>query len=125
MEQKLGRGLSALLGDSEIPTNSGGVTSNKIDIDLIVPNADQPRKMFDEEKLKELAGSIALHGVLQPIAVRKVGDKYEIIAGERRPVAHLADPCVPVTIPNGIGGLGLDIARTLDQRHMLGPAIHL
>ena len=49
----------------------------------------------------------------------------EIAAGEGCAVAHLADPCVPVTIPNGIGGLGLDIARTLDQRHMLGPAIHL
>ena len=84
MDQKLGRGLSALLGDNDAPTSLRESVTNKIDIDLIIPNADQPRKMFDEAKLKELAGSISLHGVIQPIAVRRKGEKYEIVAGERR-----------------------------------------
>ena len=50
----------------------------------IIPNRFQPREMFDDEALKELSQSIKEHGVIQPIIVRKVGDKYEIIAGERR-----------------------------------------
>ena len=84
MDQKLGRGLSALLGGGEESQIQGGYSSNKISIDLIFPNKDQPRKDFDQEKLKELAESIKQHGVLQPIAVREVDGRYEIIAGERR-----------------------------------------
>lgn len=83
MEQRLGRGLSALLGETE-SINSENSPVSKVNIDLIMPNENQPRKHFDEEKLHELAESIKLHGILQPIAVRQVGDKYEIIAGERR-----------------------------------------
>lgn len=56
----------------------------EIDIDLIEPNPDQPRTNFKKEELEELAGSIKKNGLLQPILVRKVGDKYQIIAGERR-----------------------------------------
>lgn len=83
---KLGRGLSALLGGSseEELLNQPQDTSNKVDIELIVPNQDQPRKYFDDEKIRELSGSISIHGILQPIAVRKKGNTYEIIAGERR-----------------------------------------
>lgn len=55
-----------------------------ISIEDIMPNRFQPREMFDETALQELADSIKEHGVIQPIIVRKVGDKYEIIAGERR-----------------------------------------
>lgn len=55
-----------------------------ISLQDIIPNRFQPREMFDDEALKELAQSIREHGVIQPIIVRKVGDKYEIIAGERR-----------------------------------------
>lgn len=87
MEQKLGRGLSALLGDLGDNVNEEtkeNIASNKLSIDLIFPNADQPRKNFDAEKLKELSDSIKLHGVLQPIAVREKDGRYEIIAGERR-----------------------------------------
>ena len=84
MEEKLGRGLSALLGDLEETPAENSANVNKVDIEKIFPNVDQPRKLFDEEKLKELAGSISLHGVLQPIAVRKKDDGYEIVAGERR-----------------------------------------
>lgn len=84
MEEKLGRGLSALLGDLEAGNPPANIISNKIDIDLIIANKNQPRKEFDEDKLRELAESISLHGVLQPLAVRKKDDHYELIAGERR-----------------------------------------
>ena len=53
-------------------------------LDDIIPNRFQPREVFNEEALKELSASIKEHGVIQPIIVRKIGDKYEIIAGERR-----------------------------------------
>ena len=53
-------------------------------LDDIIPNRFQPRELFDEKALKELAISIREHGVIQPIIVRKIGSKYEIIAGERR-----------------------------------------
>lgn len=55
-----------------------------ISLQDIIPNRFQPREMFDDEALQELSQSIREHGVIQPIIVRKVGDKYEIIAGERR-----------------------------------------
>ena len=53
-------------------------------LDDIIPNRFQPREIFDEKALKELAASIKEHGVIQPIIVRNIGGKYEIIAGERR-----------------------------------------
>ena len=62
-------------------------TENKIvylRLDDILPNRFQPREVFDEEGLEELADSIKEHGVIQPIIVRQVGNKYELIAGERR-----------------------------------------
>lgn len=58
--------------------------SNEIDIDLIEPNPNQPRTNFKKDELEELAESIKKNGLLQPVLVRKNGDKYEIIAGERR-----------------------------------------
>lgn len=79
----LGKGLDALLGGSNIETtNSNQVTS--VSIYLIDNNADQPRKTFNDDKLKELAESIEQHGVIQPIVVQKNNDRYKIIAGERR-----------------------------------------
>lgn len=77
----LGKGLDALLGDFSEPTVSG---LQEMDIYLIDTNEGQPRKTFDKEKLEELAESIKLHGVVQPIVVRKMGERYSIIAGERR-----------------------------------------
>ena len=56
----------------------------EISLNDIMPNRFQPREIFDEQALNELSMSIKEHGVIQPIIVRKVGDKYEIIAGERR-----------------------------------------
>ncbi len=85
MDNKLGRGLSALLGEIDNGVDRGGdVGGGQVDIDLISPNASQPRKSFDESMINELANSIKTHGVLQPIAVRAHGNSYEIIAGERR-----------------------------------------
>ena len=76
----LGRGLSALL--REVETTTAGL--EQVPVDLIVPNPFQPRRDFPEETLKELANSILSSGVLQPILVRRVDGKYQLIAGERR-----------------------------------------
>ena len=67
-------------------TESGqaGESSLEVDIDSVEPNPDQPRTSFKKEELEELANSIKKNGLLQPILVRRVGDKYQIIAGERR-----------------------------------------
>jgi ParB family chromosome partitioning protein len=80
----LGRGLSALLGEAarEPGTADNGV--REIAIADISPHPDQPRRHFDDDTLAELAESIALRGVLQPIVVRPVGNKFQIVAGERR-----------------------------------------
>jgi ParB family chromosome partitioning protein len=77
----LGRGLGALIPDIGIENNEG-VT--EIDINDIEPNKDQPRRKFDEDKLRELADSIKEHGVVQPVIVKKEGSFYKLIAGERR-----------------------------------------
>ena len=101
IKKGLGRGLSSLIGETKKETSS----TNKISVDLIVPSKFQPRKYFDEEKLKDLSNSIKERGILQPIIVRKsknFSDKYEIIAGERRwqaaKKAQLEE--VPVIITN-------------------------
>lgn len=78
----LGRGLSSLIGDSDLK-----VSNNKISISSIVPNKNQPRKIFIKEALEELKNSIKERGIIQPLVVRKSDDqnnKYELIAGERR-----------------------------------------
>ncbi|MDR2458963.1 MAG: ParB/RepB/Spo0J family partition protein [Holosporales bacterium] len=97
MKGKLGRGLSALLGDSTVSDKS---QTRAVSVDDIVPNESQPRKYFDEGALDELANSIKSHGILQPIVVRNVGEKFEIVAGERRwraaKIAGLSD--VPVHV---------------------------
>lgn len=77
----LGRGLSSLLKEEDFITDENLLT---VDLDKLKAREDQPRKNFDDDSLEELANSIKADGVIQPIVVRKVGDKYEIIAGERR-----------------------------------------
>src|ERR671938_1122782 len=78
----LGRGLSALLSDKPAIASE---EFTEIDIDLIEPNHLQPRTRFDEAQLEELAQSIKINGVVQPILARKIeGGRYQIIAGERR-----------------------------------------
>lgn len=89
----LGRGLSELLGEVETAYSrsttqpSSGVA--EIDVELIKANPNQPRKIFDEERLKELSESIKRHGLLQPVTViRDNDDTYILVAGERRLRAH-------------------------------------
>jgi ParB family chromosome partitioning protein len=77
----LGKGLSALIPDAPEPVRSSPV---ELDIDRLTPNSYQPRGVFDDGRLEELAQSIKSNGIIQPIVVRKVGDQYHIIAGERR-----------------------------------------
>ena len=105
MKRGLGRGLDSLFGgldnedilnsiNSEIKNEENKVVPEEIkeitgepkeiEIGLIDRNPGQPRKNFDETALEELATSIKSHGVIQPIIVKKVGDRYVIIAGERR-----------------------------------------
>lgn len=78
--QSLGRGLSVLLGD-ETPKDAN---VQELGIDQIVPNSEQPRTRFEDIALDELAESIKSNGIVQPIVVRKNGDGYQIVAGERR-----------------------------------------
>jgi len=79
----LGRGLSALLSETQETTASEEL--REVDIDLIEPNNVQPRTRFDETQLEELAQSIKTNGVVQPILLRKTnGGRYQIVAGERR-----------------------------------------
>ena len=80
--QPLGRGISALLGDSQ--PLAPATAPNELDIDLIEPNPQQPRTRFAEADLDELAASIRVNGIVQPIVVRPVGGRYQIVAGERR-----------------------------------------
>ncbi len=101
MARGLGKGLSALLGSDTVAevTVSGGTRTLRISD--IEPNPNQPRRVFDEEKLRSLADSIKKDGLLQPIVVRKVDENcYCIVAGERRwrasRLAGLSE--VPVTI---------------------------
>lgn len=120
--QPLGRGLSALMGDEKVPAVEQGV--REIDIDLIDPNPEQPRTRFAEEKLAELAASIRSNGIVQPIVLRAIGSRYQIVAGERRwRAAQRAElrrlPAVVRDIPDD---KLLEIALIENiQRHELNP----
>ncbi len=78
----LGKGLSALIPDEPPPAERTGLV--EIDVDRLAPSDYQPRTAMDAARLEELAASIKANGVIQPIVVRKAGDGYRIIAGERR-----------------------------------------
>ena len=78
----LGRGLGALLSSDH--TVDVGAEPTEVEIDSILPGPMQPRTHFDEKTLESLAESIRAHGIVQPLLVRKRGDGYELIAGERR-----------------------------------------
>ena len=115
----LGRGIEALLGDSppaESPT--------ELSLDAISPNLDQPRSTFDERELRELADSIATHGLLQPLVVQSDGDGYRIIAGERRfraaRLAGLSTVPAVVRATRGLEHLELALVENL-QRADLNP----
>ena len=90
----LGRGIGALLPTAPAPARAVSVLDAppfpsepappEIPVDAIDPNPDQPRRAFDTEQLAALADSIRQHGVLQPVVVRRAGDRYELVVGERR-----------------------------------------
>ena len=82
----LGRGLGALIPGASEPRleTDGGALSFRVEVDRITPSPFQPRRTFDEAKIDELAASIRNQGIIQPLVVRRKGDGYELIAGERR-----------------------------------------
>ncbi|HEY8389640.1 MAG TPA: ParB/RepB/Spo0J family partition protein [Clostridia bacterium] len=88
IKRGLGRGLDSLFGDNDYANKMQTVEvieqESEVEIDKIFPNPNQPRKTFDEQALNELADSIKIHGVIQPLIVTKRDDRYMIIAGERR-----------------------------------------
>jgi ParB family chromosome partitioning protein len=96
-QQRLGRGLGALIGEESSADRSSVL---EIDVNELDPNLKQPRKSFDTEKLEELAQSIRTYGIVQPIIVQRSGERFTIIAGERRyRAARLAGlAAVPVVI---------------------------
>lgn len=99
----LGRGLSALIPEDLEKEDANRIVD--IEIDLICPNPNQPRKTFEDDKMEELTESIKKYGVIQPIIVRKDGNLYTIIAGERRwracKNANIAKiPCIVRDIEN-------------------------
>lgn len=79
----LGRGLGALLSSAG-PPDTGAVAAVELPVDAISPNPKQPRKAFDDKALHDLSVSLSQTGVLQPVVVRRVGDGYQLIVGERR-----------------------------------------
>ena len=86
VKPRLGRGLTALLGDMNAmkDSNSESGPVSRLETAKIQFNPYQPRKRFDEDDLKALAESVRVHGILQPLVVRQVGEGFQLIAGERR-----------------------------------------
>ncbi len=84
MRKALGKGLEALFPAAPERRPGSGPGELSVAIHEIVPNPDQPRRHFDDEALSQLAESIGRHGLLQPLVVRRIAGRYELIAGERR-----------------------------------------
>ena len=119
--KKLGRGLDALLGDFTATPPEGVVQA---DIYMIDTNADQPRKTFDEERLNELAESLKRHGMVQPIIVHQNGDRYTIVAGERRfRAARLAGNTHFMIIVAEGAGSAIEIGKQIHETIGLDPRV--
>jgi ParB family chromosome partitioning protein len=122
-KKALGKGLDALIPQAVIESiNSGSML--QIPLERIRANPFQPRKLFDKEKIESLAESIRKDGLLQPVIVRRVGDEYELVMGERRiQAARLAGvPAVPAVLRDvaDIDTLRLALVENL-QRENLNP----
>src|SRR5271170_2421021 len=126
----LGRGLSALIREPEPKRSpeprevaaSAGV--REVDIDLLDPNPHQPRTRFREESLEELAQSIRATGVIQPVVVRPIGPRYQLIAGERRwrAAQRAGLHRIPATVRDVPDHLALEMAVVENlQREDLNP----
>ena len=118
----LGRGLSSLIGDSDIKSSN-----DKISISSIIPNKNQPRKIFEKEALEDLKNSIKERGIIQPLIVRRSNDQngmFELIAGERRwqaaQSAGLHEVPVVVVEADNLKSLELAIIENV-QRKDLNP----
>jgi ParB family chromosome partitioning protein len=124
-KQSLGRGLGALIQDADVSDAPEQVAINEIDIDLIEVNPWQPRTDFDEERLEELAASIRSLGIIQPLTLRKLGERrYQIIAGERRFRAskRAGLTAVPAYVREADDDTMLELALVENiQRHDLNP----
>ncbi len=124
----LGRGLSALLGDQNIgapkPDSAKGEKVEQVPLGQIVPSPFQPRKHFSEEQLVELVSSIRQQGIIQPLIVRQVEGKYELVAGERRwrAAQKVGLTTVPVILRSASDREVLELALVENlQRADLGP----
>ena len=125
----LGRGLGALIPGATLAATAPGPASDangllEIAVERIDPNPDQPRRRFDGEQLERLADSIRAHGVLQPIVVRRSGDRYELVVGERRWRASRAAgrPTIPAVVSDAAPRERLALALIENvQRHDLNP----
>ena len=119
----LGRGLGALLGDAPVPTDAAE-SLREIPIARITPNPFQPRKTFDAAALEDLRASIAEYGVLVPIIVRRRGENFELVAGERRwrACAALQRTTVPAIVRESDDRDTLEVAIIENlQRENLNP----
>ncbi len=123
-ELGLGRGLNALLGDPDLQTQGEGAVT--LPISQVEPGLNQPRKRFDQEALDDLAESIRVHGIIQPLTVRRLASGYyQIIAGERRwraaKAAGLAEVPVVIIEADDRKVMELGLIENL-QREDLNPA---
>lgn len=128
-KKALGKGLEALFasageGKPAVREEEGELKSTLLSVDELTPSTFQPRQNIKDESLSSLADSIKEHGLLQPIIVRRVNDRYEIVAGERRwraaKLAGLAE--VPVVIVDLSDGESLEVALVENlQREDLSP----
>lgn len=119
----LGKGLGSLMGNAAAETGSN-TTIDEVSLDKIIPNPNQPRTDFNEEKIDELARSIEKDGLLQPIIVRPYEDKYQIVAGERRyhacKKAGLETIPVKITVMDDLQAQEVALVENL-QRDNLNP----
>lgn len=124
----LGRGIGALIPSQPVAAPAGPVASHdaapEIPLSAIDPNPEQPRRVFDEAQLARLAASIRVHGVLQPIVLRRAGSRYELVVGERRWRASQAAglETIPAVIADVDPADRLEVALIENvQRHDLNP----
>lgn len=115
----LGKGLSALIPDAPEPKPA----ATEVDVDRLSPNDLQPRGQFDEGRLEELAQSIKSNGVIQPIVVRRVGERFQIIAGERRwraaqKAGLLRVPIVVREVANGRSQLEMALIENIQRENL-------
>jgi ParB family chromosome partitioning protein len=128
----LGRGLEALIRGDEAPADATAApphqpesaAQTELPVDAIDPNPEQPRRVFEPAELERLAGSIRRHGILQPVVVRRAGERYELVVGERRWRAARAAglDTIPAVIADIAAAERLEVALVENvQRRDLNP----